>query len=105
MSYAETVLATVPAAPPARKNQRATSCPAPISAKAPYLPRSMLTANAFWCVAKGSWSIALELTRALCSSQEFVGRDGEACQAIRPRSGVALAAGQKPTLLCPDGVI
>ena len=36
MSYADTDLAIVPAAAPTRKNQRATSCPAPISAKTPY---------------------------------------------------------------------
>ena len=30
------LLAIVPAAPPTRKNQRTTSCPAPISAKVPY---------------------------------------------------------------------
>jgi hypothetical protein len=35
MSYAEMLFAIVPAAPPARKNQRTTSCPAPISAKVP----------------------------------------------------------------------
>ena len=39
MSYAEMLLAMVPAAPPTRKNQRATSCPAPISANVPYLRR------------------------------------------------------------------
>ena len=37
MSYAEMVLATVPAAPPTWKSQRATSCPPPISAIVPYL--------------------------------------------------------------------
>src|SRR5213593_3227152 len=30
------LFATVPAAPPTRKTQRTTSCPAPISAKVPY---------------------------------------------------------------------
>ncbi len=35
MSYAEMLLEIVPAAPPARKNQRTTSWPAPISAKLP----------------------------------------------------------------------
>src|ERR1700712_2981245 len=44
------VLATVPAAPPARKNQRATSCPAPISATVPYQRGSRLIRNAFWWV-------------------------------------------------------
>src|ERR1700674_1529589 len=35
MSYADIDLEMVPAAPPTLKNQRATSCPAPISANAP----------------------------------------------------------------------
>ena len=47
------VLATVPAAPPTRKNQRATSWPAPISAKVPYLLGSRLSASAF-CVREPS---------------------------------------------------
>src|SRR5271157_969085 len=46
------VLAIVPAAPPTRKNQRATSCPAPISANVPYLLGSRLICSAFWCVPK-----------------------------------------------------
>src|ERR1051326_4571375 len=41
------VLATVPAAPPTRKNLRATSCPAPISANVPYLAGSKLIWRAF----------------------------------------------------------
>src|SRR5262245_10564132 len=53
MSYAEMVLATVPAAPPTTKNQRATSWPAPISAIVPYLLLSRLSASAFSCVAVG----------------------------------------------------
>src|SRR5471032_1031301 len=41
------VLATVPEALPTRKNQRATSCPAPISANVPYFLASRLICNAF----------------------------------------------------------
>src|SRR5439155_22846727 len=41
------VLATVPAAPPTRKNLSATSCPAPISAKVPYFAESKLIWSAF----------------------------------------------------------
>src|SRR5947209_6669971 len=44
------VLATVPAAPPTRKNQRATSCPAPISANDPYGIASRFTWSAFCAV-------------------------------------------------------
>src|SRR4051812_38457470 len=44
------VLATVPAAPPTWKNQRATSWPAPISAKVPYRFASRLIWSAFWLV-------------------------------------------------------
>src|SRR5439155_7003803 len=46
----------VPAAPPTRKNHRATSCPAPISAKVPYLVGSRLTCSAFWWVSMPSSS-------------------------------------------------
>src|SRR2546430_6575153 len=51
-------LATVPAAPPTRKNQRATSWPAPISAMVPYFLLSRLSARAFCRVPVGSVSIA-----------------------------------------------
>src|SRR5206468_3498207 len=47
MSYAEIVLATVPAALPTEKNQRATSWPPPISANVPYARASRLSASAF----------------------------------------------------------
>src|SRR5580700_9247632 len=40
------VLATVPEAPPTIRNQRATSCPAPISAKEPNAAASRLRASA-----------------------------------------------------------
>src|SRR4051812_14998619 len=50
MSYAEIVLAMVPAAPPTWKNRRATSWPAPISAKVPYFFASRLIWNAFLSV-------------------------------------------------------
>src|SRR5207302_4990372 len=40
----------VPAAPPTRKNQRTTSCPAPISANVPYQRGSRLIFSAFECV-------------------------------------------------------
>src|SRR2546422_790221 len=59
MSYAEIVLATVPAAPPTEKNQRATSCPPPISANVPYRVASRLSASAFCRVVEGGLSIAV----------------------------------------------
>src|SRR6516164_3268285 len=40
------LFATVPAAPPTRKNQRTTSCPAPISANVPYQRGSRLILSA-----------------------------------------------------------
>src|SRR4029079_8846642 len=43
-------LAMVPAAPPTRKNQRATSWPAPISANVPYFDGSRWMKRLFWCV-------------------------------------------------------
>src|SRR5437867_8472200 len=54
MSYAEMLLATVPAAPPTRKNQRTTSWPAPISAKVPYQRGSILILSALEWVSVGS---------------------------------------------------
>src|SRR6266481_2685980 len=48
------VLATVPEAPPTRRNHRATSCPAPISAKEPKIVGSRLRVRALWCAS--SWS-------------------------------------------------
>src|SRR5215813_8948632 len=54
MSYAERDFATVPAAAPAWKNQRTTSCPAPISAKVPYFASSRLILRAFRFVVNSS---------------------------------------------------
>src|SRR6266478_1732907 len=59
LSYAEIVLATVPEAPPTRKNQRPTSWPAPISANVPYLVASRLMWRALWPVSVISWSSIL----------------------------------------------
>src|SRR6201988_1050513 len=44
------VFATVPDAPPTRRNHRATSWPAPISAKEPNIVGSRFNESAFWCV-------------------------------------------------------
>src|SRR5580698_11315517 len=49
------VLAIVPEAPPAWKNSRATSCPAPISANVPYFGTSRLMVSAFWLVVRSSF--------------------------------------------------
>src|SRR5215468_8681409 len=54
MSYVERDFATVPAAAPAWKNQRTTSCPAPISAKVPYFASSRLILRAFRFVVNSS---------------------------------------------------
>src|SRR4029450_4207247 len=56
------VLATVPAAPPTTKNQRATSWPAPISAIVPYFLLSRLSASAFSCVAVGRVDMTVRLS-------------------------------------------
>src|SRR5260370_39241230 len=48
------LFATVPAAPPTRKNQRTTSCPAPISANVPYHRRSRLSLSALEWVSVAS---------------------------------------------------
>ena len=82
MSYAETDLAIVPAAAPTRKNQRATSCPAPISAKTPYQSGLRLTDRAFLAVlAKRSADCSLSLPACawirLVSFGEREGEEGE----------------------------
>ena len=48
-------MAIVPDAPPAWKNSRATSWPAPISAKVPYFGGSRLIVSAFWIVVSSSF--------------------------------------------------
>src|ERR1700722_7649093 len=55
--------ATVPAAPPTRKNQRTTSWPAPISAIVPYQRGSRLMRSAFWRVSV--WS-APAMSSVIC---------------------------------------
>src|SRR5690349_11532197 len=47
------LFAIVPAAPPTRKNQRTTSCPAPISANVPYHRGSRLILSALEWVSIG----------------------------------------------------
>src|SRR5436853_2656385 len=56
------LFAIVPDAPPTRKNQRATSCPAPISANVPYFDWSRLICSAFWCVLTFSFFIRVKVT-------------------------------------------
>src|SRR4029077_14508064 len=48
------VLATVPEAPPTTRNQRATSCPAPVSAKEPKVDESRFRVSALRCVSSFS---------------------------------------------------
>src|SRR5262249_26088467 len=50
------LLATVPAAPPTLKNQRTTSCPAPISANVPYHRGSRLIFRALEWVSIASFT-------------------------------------------------
>src|SRR5579863_4717316 len=54
MSYADMDLAIVPEAPPAWKNSRATSWPAPISASVPYFGLSKFMVRAFCVVVRSS---------------------------------------------------
>src|SRR5215218_9682157 len=56
-------LATVPAAPPARKNQRATSWPAPISAIVPYHLGSRLIRRAFCSVSAATSTVTTPVLR------------------------------------------
>src|SRR5438477_2745398 len=76
------VLAIVPAAPPTRKNQRATSCPAPISANVPYLPGSRLMWSAFWSVSGTSRLISNALFMKFPFSQRRFhrARIGQLCR-------------------------
>src|SRR5208282_809842 len=53
------VLATVPEAPPTRRNQRATSCPAPISANEPKVDVSRFRVSGF------SFSAGPEIKRTI----------------------------------------
>src|SRR6185503_16848934 len=67
------VLATVPAAPPARKKHRATSWPAPISANVPYLLASTLICSAFWFVSGLPVAITpFQYTPPLFANDKFV---------------------------------
>lgn len=76
MSYAETDFAIVPAAAPTRKNQRATSWPAPISANTPYQSGLRLTERAFLAVlAKRSPDCSLSLPACLSCEWEGGGRE------------------------------
>src|SRR5439155_10856544 len=94
MSYAEIVLAIVPDAPPTRKNQRATSCPAPISANVPYLFGSRLIWSAFCSVPGISRVIAYELFTKLSLRRarkelrpELVGERGPLACCVRRLAG------------------
>src|SRR5437867_2468401 len=89
--------ATVPAAPPTRKNHRATSCPAPISAKVPYLVGSRLTCSAFWCV-------------SIPSSSGTGGgtiEGGACCGTVEPAAGrgEASAPGVSPRLFISSAIV
>src|SRR5438309_655449 len=66
------LFATVPLAPPTRKNQRTTSCPAPISANEPYQRLSRLMLSAFWCV----FSFSSGMGTGFGEAKEIVERDG-----------------------------
>src|SRR3954447_22067300 len=100
MSYADIDFATVPAAPPARKNQRATSCPAPISAIVPYQRRSRLICRAFCRVSapasmralpsRAAPGVAASLAAGTPGQQPWERRAG------RGRDEVPLGLGRRP---------
>src|SRR5215469_14844383 len=64
------VLATVPEAPPTTRNHRATSWPAPISAKEPKVDGSRFTVSALWWVS--SFSV-LAIARLQSDDQQLFG--------------------------------
>src|SRR5438105_5264792 len=70
MSYADMLFAIVPAAPPTRKNQRTTSCPAPISANVPYQRGSRLIFSALECVSIVS-SFTSQQTQPVFRAHDF----------------------------------
>src|SRR5580704_1433728 len=63
------LFATVPEAPPTTRNQRATSCPAPISAKEPNLDVSRFSDSALRCVS--SFSVDGISRLRICPMQEI----------------------------------
>src|SRR6267378_989861 len=88
------LLAMVPDAPPTWKNQRATSCPAPISANVPYLFGSRLIWSAFCSVPGISRVIADELFTKLSLRrarkelrQKIVGERGPLAYRVRRLAG------------------
>src|SRR4051812_46124108 len=70
MSYADMLLAMVPAAAPTRKNQRTTSCPAPISANVPYRRGSRFTRSALLCVSRERFDVRMGLGMAAVHSRQ-----------------------------------
>src|SRR5262245_2782439 len=96
------VLAIVPDAPPARKNHRATSWPAPISAKAPYVVGSRLIRSAFWCVS-GAPSVppagSTRLSRAVVTPGVFAGEAARARGRALPESRWPATSAQQLALL------
>src|SRR6266446_4076216 len=68
------LFATVPAAPPTRKNQRTTSCPAPISAKVPYQRGSRLIFSALEWVSVGSSFTEVRMIHLLNSLRRWKAR-------------------------------
>src|SRR5205823_13472035 len=111
MSYAEIVFATVPTAPPTRKNQRATSCPAPISAKVPYFAASRLMRSALSCVLGegtrgtsgplggdgGFTAQPARLSVALFSSRQARRPSQDLTNAAAPSRGTPAARASSPT--------
>src|SRR6185436_10580438 len=84
------LLAMVPEAPPTRKNQRATSCPAPISANVPYFVWSRLICSAFWCVLTFSFFILADVTGWMPRGETEIHRLPQAAVTLR-RSGHSIS--------------
>src|SRR5687768_4525804 len=88
--------ATVPEAPPTRKNQRETSCPPPISANVPYQRRSRFTCRAFAQVSRafafGSGVIAGNLSCRRPGVERQCALTASIHARLAPRRGRALHA-------------
>src|SRR5437773_12387932 len=93
----------VPAAPPTRKNQRATSCPAPISANVPYLPGSRLICSAFWSVATISRFISGELSTKRASRRACISPNPGYCRSRAVAARPDAREPERPIHFCKTG--
>src|SRR5437764_3631410 len=88
------VFATVPAAPPTWKKRRATSCPAPISAKVPYFFASRFIWNAFLSVPRSISAFIVPQDEGLWRGSQLAGGLHAHALGARRRDPAALVVRQ-----------